>query len=166
VVSMTVASAAFPYLLSLTSTGFGKRSKTEEYRRTHRGAHGVRTIRTGGRNGHVVAVLPTRDDQELLVTTQRGVTIRAAVDGIRAQGRNTLGVRVIRLDEGDMVKDAVVLVPPGETPETTEPGAPPAEPGTSEPAAEEIIPQEPEEPDVPEPDEEPEDEDDASPGPG
>jgi DNA gyrase subunit A len=166
VVSMTVASPAFPYLLSLTSTGFGKRSMTEEYRRTHRGAHGVRTIRTGGRNGHVVAVLPTRDDQELLVTTQRGVTIRAAVAGIRAQGRNTLGVRVIRLDEGDMVKDAVVLVPPGETPEAPEPGAAPLDSGTLEPAAGGIIPQEPEGPDIPEPDDEPEDEDDAAPDPG
>jgi DNA gyrase subunit A len=161
VVSMTVASDAFPYLLSLTSTGFGKRSKTEEYRRTHRGAHGVRTIRTGGRNGQVVAVLPTRDDQELLVTTQRGVTIRAPVEGIRAQGRNTLGVRVIRLDEGDMVKDAVALVPPGETPDPATPGAPPADSRTFEPAAaEEIIPQEPDEPDLPEPDDGPDDDDD------
>ncbi len=114
VVSMTVASPAFPCLLSLTSTGFGKRSATDDYRRTHRGAKGVRTIRTGGRNGRVVAVLPTRDDQELLVTTQRGVTIRAPVRGIRSQGRNTLGVRVIRLDAADEVRDAVVLVPPGD----------------------------------------------------
>jgi DNA gyrase subunit A len=174
VVSMTVASGAFPFLLSLTTTGFGKRSEIEEYRRTHRGARGVRTIRTGGRNGQVVAVLPTRDDQELLVTTQRGVTIRAPVEGIRAQGRNTLGVRLIRLDEGDMVKDAVVLVPPGETPDTTPEGTPPPASGTPAEAAEEIVPEEPDGPDVPPPDEGPDDEpdegseddDDASPDPG
>jgi DNA gyrase subunit A len=153
IVSMTVASAAFPYLLSLTTSGFGKRSEIAKYRRTHRGAKGVRTIRTGGRNGQVVAVLPTRDDQELLVTTQRGVTIRAPIASLRAQGRNTLGVRVIRLDEGDAVKDAVVLVPPGET--IDNPAADPAPP--SEEASE---PAEPVEPDTPE------DDDDASPESG
>ncbi len=161
VVSMTVASAAYPYLLSLTSTGFGKRSATEEYRRTHRGAKGVRTIRTGGRNGQVVAVLPTRDDQELLVTTQWGITIRAPVEGIRAQGRNTLGVRVIRLEEGDTVRDAVALIPPGET-EESGPGTPPTPPPGPSPPGEDDDEDTPEEPD-PEP---PEDDDEASPAPG
>ncbi|MCI4362629.1 MAG: hypothetical protein L3J77_05515, partial [Thermoplasmata archaeon] len=54
-------------------------------------------------------VLPVGEDDEILVTTQRGITIRMAVHGIRAQGRNTMGVRVMRLDEGDTVKDALVL---------------------------------------------------------
>ncbi len=109
VVAMAPVSAKFPTLLSLTSTGYGKRSPTEEYRETKRGAMGVRTIRTGGRNGVVVAVLPTTDASELLVTTQNGITIRVAVKAIRSQSRNTLGVRVIRLDEGDEVRDAVIL---------------------------------------------------------
>jgi DNA gyrase subunit A len=60
----------------------------------------------------VVAVLPTTDASEVLVTTQHGITIRMAVKGIRSQARNTLGVRVIRLDEGDTVRDAVILEPP------------------------------------------------------
>jgi DNA gyrase subunit A len=109
VVAMAPISAKFPTLLSLTSTGYGKRSPTAEYRETKRGAKGVRTIRTGGRNGAVVAVLPTTDDSELLVTTKNGITIRVTVTGIRSQSRNTLGVRVIRLDEGDEVRDAVIL---------------------------------------------------------
>jgi DNA gyrase subunit A len=109
VVMMTPVGANTPSLLTLTSTGFGKRSPTDDYRRTRRGAKGVKTIRTGGRNGNVVAVLPSKDDAELLVTTQRGITIRMAVHGIRTQARNTMGVRVIRLDEGDEVRDAVVL---------------------------------------------------------
>ncbi len=109
VVAMSPVSAEYPYLLSLTSEGYGKRSETKDYRRTSRGAKGVRTIRTGGRNGSVVAVLPTTNDSEILVTTQNGITIRAAVKGIRSQDRNTMGVRVIRLDEGDTVRDAVAL---------------------------------------------------------
>ncbi|MFZ1023581.1 MAG: DNA gyrase subunit A [Thermoplasmata archaeon] len=111
VVTMTPVSARYPDLLTLTSTGFGKRSPTEDYRRTKRGAKGVRTIRTGGRNGTVIAVLPTTNDSEVLVTTQNGITIRMAVKGIRSQARNTMGVRVIRLDEGDEVRDAAMLEP-------------------------------------------------------
>jgi DNA gyrase subunit A len=135
VVAMAPVSPKFPTLLSLTTTGYGKRSPTDEYRRTKRGAKGVRTIKTGGRNGAVVAVLPTTDASEVLVTTERGITIRMAVKGIRSQARNTLGVRVIRLDEGDTVRDAVILEASIEpTPES--PGDRPAAP----PAPEEVAP--------------------------
>ncbi len=109
VVAMAPVSPRYPTLLTITTTGYGKRSPTDDYRRTRRGAKGVRTIRTGGRNGSVVAVLPTTDTSEILVTTQGGITIRMAVRGIRSQARNTLGVRVIRLDEGDTVRDVVGL---------------------------------------------------------
>jgi DNA gyrase subunit A len=129
VVTMAPVEARFPDILTITTTGFGKRSPVSDYRETRRGAKGVRTIRTGGRNGDVVAVLPTADDAEALVTTQAGITIRLAVKSIRSQGRNTMGVRVIRLDEGDVVRDAVLL--PGsvdggadEGPETTGPADP------------------------------------------
>jgi DNA gyrase subunit A len=125
VVAMAPVSPRYPTLLTLTSTGYGKRSPTDDYRETRRGAKGVRTIRTGGRNGAVVAVLPTTDAAELLVTTQGGLTIRMNIAGIRVQSRNTLGVRVIRLDEGDAVRDAVVLEPPAEPGEAAA-TAPPA----------------------------------------
>ncbi|HTT15440.1 MAG TPA: DNA gyrase subunit A [Thermoplasmata archaeon] len=157
VVAMSPVSAAFPALLTLTSTGYGKRSPTDDYRRTRRGAKGVRTIRTGGRNGSVVAVLPTTDSSEVLVTTQHGITIRMAVRGIRSQARNTLGVRVIRLDPGDEVRDAVALeIAPGDAADAAAPGAPPeAPPGPDEgPGA-------PDEPEAPE--EGPEDEDGEAP---
>ncbi|HYB63425.1 MAG TPA: DNA gyrase C-terminal beta-propeller domain-containing protein, partial [Thermoplasmata archaeon] len=129
----------FPMLLSLTTTGYGKRSPTADYRRTRRGAKGVRTIKTGGRNGSVVAVLPTTDASEALVTTEHGITIRMAVKGIRSQARNTLGVRVIRLDEGDTVRDAVILEPPieGVGPEGAGGKPSPTEPEPNEPPAEE-----------------------------
>ncbi len=148
VVSMATVSSDFPHLLTITSTGFGKRSMTADYRRTRRGAKGVRTIRTGGRNGAVVAVLPVTDDSEILVTTQRGITIRQMVKGIRSQGRNTMGVRIIRLDEGDEVRDAIVLPgsienggPPLETPPSD--GGPPA--SLAEKSSEASIPDETEE---------------------
>jgi DNA gyrase subunit A len=161
VVTMAVVDARFPDLFTITSTGFGKRSPVDDYRETRRGAHGVRTIRTGGRNGEVVAVLPTGADSEVLVTTQRGITIRLAASSIRSQGRNTLGVRIIRLDAGDEVKD-VVLLPGGlgDGPEApADGGGPPDSPSPDEPERTGEEPQEePEEKggDGPEDDEAPE----------
>jgi DNA gyrase subunit A len=158
VVAMAPVSPKFPTLLSLTSTGFGKRSPTEDYRKTARGAKGVRTIKTGGRNGSVVAVLPTTDASEILVTTKNGITIRMAVKGIRSQARNTLGVRVIRLDEGDEVRDAVVLP----LPEEALPSDAPVD--RTEPAPAD---REPDEESASEPDDgDTEEDDDAPPAPG
>jgi DNA gyrase subunit A len=164
IVTMAPVRGERPFLLTITSTGFGKRSLTTDYRETKRGAKGVRTIRTGGRNGGVVAVLPVADNDEILVTTQHGITIRMAVKGIRAQGRNTMGVRVMRLDEGDEVKDALVL-PAGlddageEKPEG--PGA--AGPSDAPPS----LPPEPEaEPGAEEPDDDDQEEDDDAAAPG
>jgi DNA gyrase subunit A len=131
---MAVVDARYPDLFTITSTGFGKRSPVDDYRETRRGAHGVRTIRTGGRNGEVVAVLPTGEGSEVLVTTQRGITIRLSAASIRSQGRNTLGVRIIRLDEGDEVKDVVLL--PGGLAEGAEAPAEGPDPGDAPPGPE------------------------------
>jgi DNA gyrase subunit A len=139
VVAMSPVNASFPTLLSLTTTGYGKRSPTDDYRKTQRGAHGVRTIRTGGRNGSVVAVLPTTDTSEVLVTTQHGISIRMAVKGIRSQSRNTLGVRVIRLDPGDEVRDAIVIEATGDAPAAAAPETPPGPDGDEEPGPEEPL---------------------------
>jgi DNA gyrase subunit A len=161
VVAMAPVSSKFPTLLSLTTTGFGKRSPTEDYRKTARGAMGVRTIKTGGRNGSVVAVLPTTDTSEILVTTKNGITIRMTVKGIRSQARNTLGVRVIRLDDGDEVRDAVVLPVPDET------ATPDASNGKSDPAPDEPEPAtEIEDPEAGPVEDETEEDDDATSPPG
>ncbi|MCI4331305.1 MAG: DNA gyrase subunit A [Thermoplasmata archaeon] len=157
-VTMAPVTAEYPSILTITSTGFGKRSPVADYRETKRGAKGVRTIRVGGRNGVVVAVLPVREESEILVTTEGGITIRLAISGVRSMGRNTLGVRIIRIEEGDTVRDAIVLpgaetvdVPAGEA-------APP--PGGGEAEAPAPVEDDPERADEPEDDEE---EDDAAP---
>jgi DNA gyrase subunit A len=116
-----------------------------------------------------VAVLPVAETDEILVTTQGGITIRMAVKGIRAQGRNTMGVRVMRLDEGDEVKDALVL-PAGladgdeEKPDDAGPATPA---GSTNPAA---VDEPEEEPESEEPtggaSDDDEEEDDDAPAPG
>jgi hypothetical protein len=90
-------------LFTITENGFGKRSPIDEYRMTHRGSKGVRTIVTNERNGKVVFVSQVTDEYELIITTEHGMTVRIPVRDIREQGRNTMGVRIMRLNEGDKV---------------------------------------------------------------
>ena len=102
VVAMTVVDITGS-LFTMTENGFGKRSPIDEYRMTHRGSKGVRTIVTNERNGKVVFVSQVTDDNELIITTEHGMTVRIPVRDIREQGRNTMGVRIMRLNEGDKV---------------------------------------------------------------
>jgi hypothetical protein len=97
-------------LFTITENGFGKRSPIDEYRMTHRGSKGVRTIVTNKRNGNVVFVSQVTDDHELIITTEHGMTVRIPVRDIREQGRNTMGVRIMRLNEGDKVVSVTQVV--------------------------------------------------------
>ena len=104
VVSMlTVRSKTKSTILTITENGYGKRSKLEDYRKTTRGAKGVRTIKVNERNGHVVGLLDVLDGEEIVVTTKLGMVIRVPVSEVRVQGRDTNGVRIIRLNMGDKV---------------------------------------------------------------
>jgi DNA gyrase subunit A len=102
VVSMAVVDAK-GQLLTVTEKGYGKRSLVEDYRKIRRGGKGVITIKTGGRNGDVVCAKEVRDDNELIVTSVKGMVIRMPVSGISLLGRATMGVRLMRLKEGDKV---------------------------------------------------------------
>jgi len=97
-------------LLTICKLGQGKRTKLTEYRSQTRGGKGVIDIKTGERNGNVVAVLKVVDSDEIMVTTSGGIMIRTRVGEIRETARNTMGVRIIRLDEGDSV-GSLALVP-------------------------------------------------------
>ncbi|MBN2603920.1 MAG: DNA gyrase subunit A [Candidatus Thermoplasmatota archaeon] len=90
-------------LLTITENGFGKRSPIQEYRKTHRGSKGVRTIIVNERNGKVIFVKEVEEDDEMILTSKEGMVVRIPVKGIRVQGRNTMGVRVMRLNEADKV---------------------------------------------------------------
>jgi DNA gyrase subunit A len=94
------------------------------YRTQHRGGKGVRDIKTTSRNGQVVAVVAVRDGDQVLMMTARGKIQRVNVAEIRPMGRNTQGVRIMRLDEADTLA-AMVTVPPSELEEADE--TPPAD---------------------------------------
>jgi DNA gyrase subunit A len=90
-------------LLTVTEYGYGKRTQIPLYRKIHRGGKGVIDIQTTERNGKIVGILEAYEDDEFMIITKNGVAIRSSVSGIRAISRNTQGVRLIRLEEGDEV---------------------------------------------------------------
>jgi DNA gyrase subunit A len=90
------------------------------YRTQHRGGKGVRDIKTTARNGQVVSIVAVRDEDQVLMMTARGKIQRVNVAEIKSIGRNTQGVRIMRLDDADTLA-AVVPVPPGEKEEADAP---------------------------------------------
>jgi DNA gyrase subunit A len=97
-------------LLSITENGYGKMSLVSGYRKTKRGGRGVITIKTGDRNGKVIAALDVLEDDELIVTSTGGMVIRIPVTDIRVMGRATMGVTIMRLRNGDRVTAVARLV--------------------------------------------------------
>jgi len=92
-------------LLVVTNKGFGKRSSLDDYRITHRGGKGIITVKTGDKIGKLIAMMEVNDNYELVIITEKGMVIRQGIKNIRVMGRNTQGVRVIRLKEGDSIAD-------------------------------------------------------------
>jgi DNA gyrase subunit A len=98
-------------LLTITENGFGKRTEFAEYRTMHRGGKGVITIVTSLRNGPVVNVKAVREDDEVMVTSSEGIVIRIPVKDIRVQGRNTQGVKIMDVRQGDKVVGVARIEP-------------------------------------------------------
>ena len=97
-------------LLVVTDKGYGKRSKLEDYRITHRGGKGVITVKTGDKTGKLIAMMEVNDNYELVIITGSGMVIRQGIHAIRVMGRNTQGVKVINLKEGDSIADIAKVV--------------------------------------------------------
>jgi len=90
-------------ILTVTENGFGKRTKTDEYRTQSRAGKGVFTIKTSERNGPVVYAYEATDQDQLMIITGHGKIIRIRVADISVIGRNTQGVKLINLGEGEKV---------------------------------------------------------------
>ncbi len=99
------------HILVVTENGYGKRSDINDYRITRRGGKGVITVKTGEKVGKMIAMMNVVDGDELVIITNHGMVIRQSVKDIRVMGRNTQGVRVIRLKEGDKIADIAKVVP-------------------------------------------------------
>lgn len=106
-------------LLTVCENGYGKRTPIEEYRPQNRGGLGLINIKTTERNGKVVALKTVHDEDELMLITANGMMIRTGLEQIREIGRNTAGVRMITLKEGDKLVAAARIVPEDKEPPTS-----------------------------------------------
>lgn len=98
-------------LLTVTEYGFGKRSEFSEYRIQSRAGKGVINIKTTKRNGKVVSVKSVKENDELMLMTEKGMIVRCAIKDIRITGRTTQGVRLIKLEAQDRVASVARVVP-------------------------------------------------------
>jgi Type IIA topoisomerase (DNA gyrase/topo II, topoisomerase IV), A subunit len=99
-------------LLTITENGFGKVTPFDEYIKKHRGIQGVMSIVTDERNGQVVAVKSVSSADELIITSTEGIVIRIRAGDLREQGRNTKGVRIMKLAENDKVVSVAAVKQP------------------------------------------------------
>ncbi len=99
-------------LLTITDKGIGKRTPVDDYRLQSRGGKGIITIKTSPENGYVVGVLKVNESDEAMLITSNGQAIRIPVSGISIIGRNTKGVRLFRVGEGEQVVSITKIVDP------------------------------------------------------
>ncbi len=97
-------------ILTVTENGYGKRTRTEEYRRQSRGGKGILTIKASARNGSVVSSYQVAQTDQLMIITGHGKIIRLRVGDISIIGRNTQGVKLINLGEGEKVVGVAKLM--------------------------------------------------------
>ena len=124
VVGLIVISRATTILV-VTDKGYGKRSDIDDYRVTHRGGKGIITVKTSDKNGKMIAMKEVNDNDELVIITNKGMIIRQSVKALRVMGRNTQGVRLIRLNEEDSIADIARVISEEDEPNGIENGTTP-----------------------------------------
>ena len=97
------------YILAVTQKGYGKMSPIEDYRLTKRGSKGVITLNATSKNGKLVALKAVNGDEDLMIITSAGVMIRIPLEQVKIAGRNTQGVKVIRVDDKQRVSSVSVV---------------------------------------------------------
>ena len=98
------------HVLVASENGYGKKSPTDEYRTQQRSGKGVYTLKKTEKTGSLVSILEVVDTDDIMIITSAGVMIRQATNEIRTIGRNTQGVRLIRLDEGAKISSVAKVV--------------------------------------------------------
>ena len=107
-------------ILVVTEKGYGKRSDINDYRTTHRGGKGVITVKTSEKVGKLISMMEVVDGDELVIITTHGLVIKQGINDIRVMGRNTQGVRVIRLNDGDSIADIAKVIREDDEPSSNE----------------------------------------------
>ena len=97
------------FVLSISENGYGKKTSHTDYRVTNRGGKGIIGIVNSPRNGNITSSFPVFEVDEILISTNKGRVIRVAVKEIRTAGRNTQGVRIIKLSGEEKVVSAIKI---------------------------------------------------------
>jgi DNA gyrase subunit A len=97
-------------LLVAGENGIGKRTPFDDYRKQSRGGKGIITMKTGEKTGNVVGALTVRDTDEIMLITTKGQMVRTRVKEIRETGRNTMGVKLMGLREGEKLQAIAPVV--------------------------------------------------------
>ena len=97
------------FILSITENGYGKKTSHYDYRVTNRGGKGIIGIVNSARNGNIASSFPVYDGDDIIISTNKGRVIRVAVKEIRTAGRNTQGVRIIKLSGDEKVVSATKI---------------------------------------------------------
>ncbi len=109
IISMVAIKRSDAQVIVVGKNGYGKRTNYEDFRLTKRGAKGVISMNVTEKTGEVMAIMEVQDSEDLVVMSTNGVLIRQHVKDIRIIGRNTQGVRLIRLDDGDNIADITAV---------------------------------------------------------
>ncbi len=107
-VGMAVADETSQVLV-ISENGYGKRTPIDKYRHQTRGGSGVKTIKITEKNGPLVAARTVKGDEDIMVSSNEGMMIRTSVEQISITGRDTLGVRIINLKEGEVVSNIAIV---------------------------------------------------------
>jgi DNA gyrase subunit A len=102
-------------LLVVTERGMGKCSPIDDYRVQKRGGKGIITVHRTDKTGDAVSLMEVLPEDELMLITKGGIAIRMPVRGIRIAGRNTQGVKLVNLEDHDLVMDVARVVPEDES---------------------------------------------------
>jgi DNA gyrase subunit A len=101
-------------LLVASENGIGKRTPFEDYRVQSRGGKGIITMKVGDKTGEVVGAVTVSEEDELMLMTSGGQSIRIRVSEVRETGRNTMGVKLLTLKDGEKLQDIAIVIPDGE----------------------------------------------------
>jgi DNA gyrase subunit A len=104
-------------ILIVTVNGYGKKTPIEEYRLTHRGSKGVKTLNVTEKNGSLISLRSVYEDEDLIIITDNGMTIKMNISQISTLSRNTQGVRLINLKDGQKVSTTAIVEKDEETEE-------------------------------------------------
>jgi len=137
VVGMVIAENEENSLLVVSKNGYGKRANVAAFRKTKRGSKGVKALNLTEKTGEMIYIHETDHDNDLMIMTHNGTVIRQTVNDIRIMGRNTQGVRLIRLRDDDNIAD-ICIVPPYEEEQITDISAVTEEGVSGEPSVGEI----------------------------